>query len=101
MFRFCLLAIASLVAASGTASAQFYSYGGYHHSYHYSYPQQQNYGNNGYGYGNNGYGGQRQVQYLVPVTYRVPIFVAPSRTVQTPAIRYSQPACSTGCNTCQ
>ena len=92
MFRYCLLAIASLVAASGTASAQFYSYGGYHHSYSYSQPRQ-----------NYGYGGIQQVQYLVPVTYRVPIFIQPRTTVvrQAPMIQHVQPIQSSGCNCCQ
>lgn len=90
MFRFCLLAIAGLIATSGTASAQYYNYSGYHHSYSYSYPQQN--------YGHRGYGAVQQVQYLVPVTYRVPIFIRRPCVVQQPVIQpiAPQPACN-GC----
>ena len=97
MFRSCLLVMASLVTLSGTASAGFYNYGGYHHSYSYSYSQPRQ------SYGNVGYGAVRQVQYLVPVTYRVPIFIQrPPVVVQAPVIQYAappvqyvQPACPT------
>ncbi|MEZ6129801.1 MAG: hypothetical protein R3C59_14050 [Planctomycetaceae bacterium] len=100
MFRFCVLLIAA-ITMSATASAGFY----HHSNYHYSYgaPQVASYGGyGGYGYGGYGYGGYAQPaygyggygipygppvqQYLVPVTYRVPVFIAPP------------PPCSSGCN---
>ena len=95
MYRSCLLAAICLLAVSETASAQFFNYGGYNHSYSYSFPQQ-SYGNGGYGGNYGGYGQVQQVQqvqYLVPVTYRVPIFIQrPVVVQQAPVIQYVQPA---------
>ncbi|MEZ6124594.1 MAG: hypothetical protein R3C49_15655 [Planctomycetaceae bacterium] len=101
-----LTMILALGAFCDVGMAQGYHYNNYFYSY--SAPAQQNYGNaggyglplaGGYGMGYGaqlgglgGYGAYPAVgyqAYVVPVMYRVPIFIAPQRTVRT------APVCST------
>lgn len=74
--------------------------GGFAHGGGFGYGGGMSYaGGMGYGYGGH-YGGHMGYhmqampvqQYLVPVTYRVPIFIAPP-------VRPAAPACPTGCET--
>ena len=91
MFRSCVFALASVLAFAASASAGgYYHYNNHYYSHSYAQPQQSHgYHGGGYGYGYGRYPAMGyQTTYLVPVLYRVPIFITPA-----PAAQCAEPQC--------